>query len=65
MSNLIENEERIKTLKNACQYDDETIGCYVSNYGLRYACGGMHNSGCKSLARCQAMNKFEASIARV
>lgn len=65
MSNLIENDERIKILKNACQYDDETIGCYISNFGLRYACSGMHNSGCKNLARCQAMKKFETQTVRV
>lgn len=59
MSIVIENQERIKTLKDACQYDDETIGCYTSNFGIPHICSGIHNCGCKSLAKCQAMLKFE------
>lgn len=53
------DESKITIMKNKTGFDEDTIGCYLSNYNDRNVCGRFCNTGCSSLVKCQTLKKIE------
>lgn len=49
----------IDFFKQKTVYDEVVIGCFLSNYGDKYACSGFRSCGCKNFKKCEAMSKIE------
>lgn len=43
---------QVEQLQAKTAYDEDTIGCFLCNYGDNFVCAAFQSSGCKSALKC-------------
>ena len=50
------DEEVIQSLKKKTGFDENTIGCFLANYGIPYVCSAVHPvCYCKKSTKCETL----------
>ena len=52
-------EEKIKSLCKRTGFDEITVGCFLSNFGVKNVCAGVSKNSCKDLEKCRVLLKIE------